>query len=96
MKTNKLIAILLSTLPMLSVVGCTDPTPSTDEHGRSIINIFMNSGNTFEGVKKDSIVQKIEEEAMKNWFLDMIDSTVSYAEANNKSPSNVFEKTPPL
>ena len=63
MKTNKLIAILLSTLPMLSVVGCTDPTPSTDEQGRIIINIFMNSGNTFEGVKKDSIVQKIEEEA---------------------------------
>ena len=63
MKTNKLIAVLLSTLPMLAVVGCTESAPSTDEHGRTIINIFMNSGNSFEGVKKDSIVQKIEEEA---------------------------------
>ena len=41
MKTNKLIAVLLSTLPMLAVAGCTDPAPSTDEYGRTIINIFI-------------------------------------------------------
>ena len=61
MKKNKLLTLLLISITMCSCGGGNEQ--DVDEQGRSIIRVFMNGGNNFEGIKKDSIWQKIEEKA---------------------------------
>lgn len=58
MKYNKILTLLLVSFTILS---CDNNNQKVDENGRTIIRIFMNGGNNFQGIKKDSIWQKIEE-----------------------------------
>ena len=60
MKKSKLLILLLSSL---TICSCGESQQQVDENGRSIIRIFMNGGNNYSGIKKDSIWQAIEENA---------------------------------
>ena len=64
MKINKLLILMLAIVAMLGVTACdNDDEPLVDESGKSVIRIFMNGGNEYDGRKKDSVWLKIEEEA---------------------------------
>ena len=64
MINRKIITLILLLITSLTLFACDNGEDDlVDEDGKPIINIFMNSGNTFEGRKKDSIWLKIEEEA---------------------------------
>ena len=64
MKIRKLLIMFLTLIFALIITGCgKSEEPLYDESGRSIIKIFMNSGNEFDGIEKDSVWKKIEEEA---------------------------------
>ncbi len=65
MKLRKLLISVLVLVAILTLSACggDDSEPEVDESGKSIIRIFMNGGNEFEGRKKDSVWLKIEEEA---------------------------------
>ena len=63
MKMRKLYIMLWMLAALFVISSCGKEEALVDESGRSIITIFMNSGNEFDGVKKDSVWNKIEEEA---------------------------------
>ena len=64
MKIKKLLIPLLTIGTVLTLASCGNNEDNpTDENGKSIIRIFMNGGNEYDGRKKDSVWLKIEEEA---------------------------------
>ena len=64
MKMKKLIFLFLVLVLISGVFACGgSDEPEVDESGKSIIRIFMNGGNEYDGRKKDSVWLKIEEEA---------------------------------
>ena len=59
-----IIGIVLVLASILCLVACDkDDEDLVDESGKSVIRIFMNGGNEYDGRKKDSVWLKIEEEA---------------------------------
>ena len=64
MKMKKLIFLFLVLVLISGISACGgSDEPEVDESGKSIIRIFMNGGNEYDGRKKDSVWLKIEEEA---------------------------------
>ncbi len=64
MNLKKLLLPALLIVSLLGLSACGgDDEPEVDESGKSIIRIFMNGGNEYDGRKKDSVWLKIEEEA---------------------------------
>ena len=52
----------LATVVMLSIAACGTHDDVVDESGRPIVTLFTNGGDMFEGVRKDTVWEKIEEE----------------------------------
>ena len=65
MKIRKLIIPILTIVSLLGLTSCDGRNGDelVDESGKSIIRIFMNGGNEYDGRKKDSVWKKIENEA---------------------------------
>lgn len=64
MRLRKILIPVLVLFSILILSACGgESEPDVDETGKSILRIFMNGGNAYEGRKKDSIWLKIEEEA---------------------------------
>lgn len=65
MKIRKIILPLLILVSLFSLSSCDNGEEEelVDESGKSVIRIFMNGGNEYDGRKKDSVWLKIEEEA---------------------------------
>ncbi len=52
----------LAAAVILSIAACGTHDDVVDESGRPIVTLFTNGGDMFEGVRKDSVWEKIEEE----------------------------------
>ena len=64
MKIKKILITMLVIVATICVTACDgDEDDLVDESGKSVIRIFMNGGNEYDGRKKDSVWLKIEEEA---------------------------------
>ncbi len=60
MNKKTLFALSLACLAPLTLASCGDNTSNEPSDGTVTLDMFVNGGNSFDGVKKDSIWQKIE------------------------------------
>lgn len=59
---KKITAVLSAAMLVFGFAACGQNRKSTIEDGKDVLRIFMIEGNYYEGVKKDSVWKKIEEE----------------------------------
>jgi len=60
---RKRILLLLALTPLVLSCGGEKEKGGSTQDGKAILNVFINGGNAYDGIKKDSIWQKIEEDA---------------------------------
>lgn len=60
MNKKTLFALNLACLAPLALISCGGAIDDTPTDGTVVLDMFVNGGNSFDGVKKDSIWQKIE------------------------------------
>ena len=66
MKKNKLIFMALPMIAVMALSSCQQTKKRKDDSGKSYLYCWINEGNKYEGAKKDSVLQKIEEECGVN------------------------------
>ena len=66
MKNNKTVCLMLPIIAVIALSSCGQKRKNKDDSGKSYLYCWINEGNKYEGAKKDSVLQKIEDECGVN------------------------------